>query len=175
MEASGGEIDAEEMRALGSSVQHYLAKNAGQDPERLQLAVRSLAADLAGSGLPPTPENAAILMGTILSSMVKHVDQMDANVVQRKEILGKLAASTTELGGTTGVWGKQISEVIIGLNRLYQELDQIPSDSGFAWQLVGHVKLKWLQGEAPPGWSREDVSSAIRWLDIALRANGFGS
>jgi hypothetical protein len=176
MHASGKEIDTHELRALGSLVQQYLAKNAGQDPERLQLAVRSLAADLAGSGLPFTPENAAMVVGGIISGFVRHIDQTGAKLVKRKELFTKLAGSTGDLGETPGRWETQVSEILRGLSSIYSEFEnQVPKSQAIAWMLAGHVEGEWAELGRPSGWSREDVGRAVDWLGKTLRANGFGS
>jgi hypothetical protein len=173
MGASGRELDVEEQKVLGSLVHRYLETNVGEDPKKLGSAMGTLVSQIECSGLAASPENAGVMVGAIVSGMLKHFDQIDAGVAQRKEFIGNLAGFASDLGGAVGEWGNVISPVISGLNFIYQNLDQVPNDQGVARELQATVQSKWAQGKAPRDWSREDIMWASHWMGIALRSNGF--
>jgi hypothetical protein len=175
MRASGRKTDTEERGVLGALVQKYLETNVGKDPKKIDSAMRALVAQMECSGLPSTPENAGLLVGSLISGMLKHFDQIDANVARRKEFIGNLAGFASDLGGASNAWGAVISPAISGLNFLYQEWDQVPNSQSVARKLQGHVGGEWAELGRPPGWSREDVGWALDWIGFSLQANGFGS
>jgi len=173
MRASGKMIDEREQRVLGSLVQQYLEKNVGEDPNKIGPAMQALVSEISCSGLAASPENAGIVVGTIVAGMLKHFDQIDAGVAQRKEFIGNLAGFASDLGGAAGGWGNALAPVISGLNFIYQNLDQVPNEQEVARRLHGAVQTRWEQGGAPGGWNDQEIGKALRWMGMALRNNGF--
>jgi hypothetical protein len=138
--------------------------------------MQALLSEIDCSGLAASPENAGVLVGTIVAGMLKHFDRIDAGVDQRKEFIGNLAGFASDLGGAAGGWGNTFAPIISGLNFIYQNLDQVPNSQGTALRLQGFVKTEWLaMGRAPRNWSKVDVGMAIDWMGMALNNNGFGS
>lgn len=162
--------DPGELDALGSLVQIYLEKNAGDDPDAVSDAVLQLIGE-ASCTLELTPENAGVLNGVLVAGMIKHFDAINASDSTRNDIIGHLSGTIASAAGGFGPWGAVAGTAITALNGIYQTANPPRDFSEVANRIQGAIQLDWLQ-EPPAGWSEVDVGNAIDWLGTTLLVNG---
>jgi hypothetical protein len=151
---------------LGSLIQQYLGKNAGEDREMFRRSVRALVKDIDSSGIAPTPGNAALFVGSLIAGIFKHFDAIRADDAARWQMLVSLDALAVDLDGA-GDWR-------LALAPLVQAKDGQPPGKGLVYRALGQFKTAWMSlGEAPRTWTKEDVAVAVQLLDATLESNGF--
>jgi len=159
-----------ELDALGSLVQIYLEKNAGDDPQAVVAAIEQLISEV-GCSMPFTPENAGAFNGVLISGMLKHFDAINASDATRNSIINGLAGVTGTIAAGFGPWGVAAAAGISALNSIYQGANPPRDFQEVASRVQAAIQLEWLQ-HPPAGWSREDVGVAIDWTSTTILANG---
>lgn len=172
-QSAGGETqyDPSELDALGSLVQIYLDRNAGDDPQAVGQAVQQLIDEIAASGMEFTPENAGVLNGALVAGMLKHFDAIEASTETRNAIIGGVLDAIGGTAGAFGPWGAAASVGIGALKNIYSAVDKPENNEEVASRMQGAIQLDWLQNP-PEGWSREDVLAAVTWVETTILNNG---
>ncbi|HJR73047.1 MAG TPA: hypothetical protein VJ806_05345 [Luteimonas sp.] len=165
-----GGYDPSELDALGTLVQTYLQRNAGEDPAKVRQAVEQLIGEI-NKTLEFNPQNAGVVTGALISGMLKHFDQIEASDEMRNNIIGGVADTLGAAAGGFGPWGAAVGTGIAALKGIYLAANPPRDNAEVASRLQGAIQLEWLQ-YPPQGWSRDDVQDAVNWVNTTILNNG---
>jgi hypothetical protein len=173
MSSSDGRYEPAELNALGSLVQKYLERNAGEDPARARASMEQLMGAINRSGMDPSTSNVGVVTGSVISGMLKHFDAINASDTTRNNIVNGMFDGLTAAAGGFGPWGAAVGAGLVGLRTIFNEANPPRDYTEVANRLQGAIQLDWLQGRnLPPDWSREDMHNALHWIQTTILNNG---
>ena len=159
------EIKPDELDALGTLMKLSFESARDRDDVDLAQAVQMLFYDFHDAKVALTPETTGIVAGAVVAGLAKVDEKSSRMQSHARRVTNHMWAASWLAGPFAGI----ASSIVVGLGDAYTSFENSKMTE-MARHRRDRLEAHWLQ-HPPPGWSFEDRTVAMQWVDLTIRAN----
>lgn len=164
-------LDSVELDGIGNLFARYLEINADKDPASLSAATQRLMDISDEWQLKTTPQTAGVLTGAVIAGLYKHLGKIFGDQKKSGAYINGFTANVWAASSFVPVLGGFIAVGVVAMDTALQHMKPARDSRELANRCQGELELQMLQNP-PDGWSRQDVSDCLKWVDATVLANG---